>query len=118
MVIRDGCLQCQSKIWRVVLSRGWYTKLSGELESDGESVANQCSRQIGQVDLELPGHPLPGAQQRYSHAVASQKLVHRAEYVAHGANRVCHRVEQATHEDVSGSPREHVQTQPARCELV
>jgi hypothetical protein len=108
LVADCACGQGQDEIRRSVLRRGWCPKLSSQLKRDHKSVTHRGRHQVGQVDIELPTHPLPEAQQRQPLTVPGEKLVERADYVSHCADRVVYRVQQTAHENASGYAHEHV----------
>lgn len=62
LVADCACGQGQAEIRRSVFRRGWCPKLSSQLKRDHKSLTYRGRHQVGQVDLELPTHPLPEAQ--------------------------------------------------------
>jgi hypothetical protein len=92
---------------------GKYPKASGYLERKSESVAHPRIKQAGQVDAELPAHPLPQAQQCRPLAVLSDEPIEGTQYVTHATYRLVNRLEQIAEEQTGRDASEHVQTKPA-----
>ena len=86
----------------------WYAKPSCYLEWNCDGVVHLRHHKARYVDLKLPAHPLPQAQQRYPLSSLGEKPVEGTQHVTHGTNRLIDWIQQVAQREMCRSTRQHV----------